>query len=79
MAFHYSRFGAFGLALQNYADLNGFVPEADDKAEDFAWPHDEFDGNGYAGCADEQWADHVADAVAATELAQINLSLWQNG
>lgn len=74
MAFHYSRFGSFGLALRNYADLNGFVPEANDKPEDFAWSHDDFDGDdGY-----DTWLDHVADAVAATERAQISLSIWHN-
>jgi hypothetical protein len=74
MAFHYSRFGIFGLALRNYADLHGYVPQAGDKPEDFVWSHDDFDIDD----GPEAWLDHVDDAVAATERAQVNLTLWQN-
>jgi hypothetical protein len=77
MAFHYSRFGIFGLALRNYADLHGYVPQAGDEPEDFVWSHADFERED-DGADPEAWLDHVADAIAATERAQVNLTIWQN-
>ena len=74
MAFHYTRFGSFGLALQPYADLHGYVPEAGDEHAGFDWPHDDFEGEGGAEC----WLDHLADAEAATSRAEQRLQTWRS-
>jgi len=83
MAFHYSRFGQFGEDLKRLADLHGMVPQKGDAPEDFAWPWDDFEqdfgasGEGHEGYAQDQWDDHLADCIAATEQAQRELDEWR--
>lgn len=74
MAFHKSNLGSFGASLP--CDRDGYVPEADDRAEQFNvdlvgddqreyWHED----GGF-----EEWRD---SAVKATALAEAALREWQ--
>lgn len=61
--YHITNFGGFAQQIARYADIDGFVPEAGDAHEDMRW-----DSSG-PGWDDDQWADYVDEAVAATEKA----------
>lgn len=80
--YHWSNLGDFGKGPRVYADLDGYVPQEGDKPENFRWPHNEFTcdfdgGEGYEGYAQEQWENHLANAIAATEKAKCALREWQ--
>lgn len=66
--FHRSNLGSNKLP----SDLNGMVPESGDQPEDFFWGHrdflDDFDelGNGYVGCAQDQWWEFRNLAILKT-------------
>lgn len=83
MAYHYTQFGLYGEGLRRYADLHGMVPQEGDKPDEFSWPHTEFEcdfddaGDGYEGYAAEQWEEHLAGAIAATEEANAELQKWR--
>lgn len=70
MAYHVSNLGAYGTEAAQYADLNGYVPEAGDDWRDLQW-------DAAIEWSDEAWAEHVAGAVAATERAERDLAQWQ--
>jgi hypothetical protein len=71
MAFHMSTLGSFGNSLYQWADLEGYVPQAGDKPEDLTYP----DEDGEFG--DEEWTLWVSQAVAATERAEASLKRWR--
>jgi len=80
--YHASNLGDY--APIEFADLYGYIPEEGDKPEDFCYEYQDvfvadFDaaGNGYEGFAAEQWAEHVAAAVAATKEAERLLAKWR--
>lgn len=69
MSYHYSNFGQFSDYVVQYADLNGYVPEAGDDPENFTWPHEGYEG--------DEWEDFVQQAIAATEEAEEALKEWR--
>lgn len=64
--FHKSNFGSIHLP----SDLDGYVPEAGDKHEDFRWEDSDW--------TDEQWDDFVERAVDATEEANKTIKAWRD-
>jgi hypothetical protein len=81
--FHHSKLGRFGDNLREWADLDGYVAEEGDNPEDFSWPHEDFTkdfdeyGNGYDGCADEMWSNHVAECVEVTRVNASLIRTWR--
>ena len=73
MAFHFSKLGRFSHNIKRFADMNGLVPEAGAKREDFVYV------TGYHGdFTAESWEDFVNEAVAATKHATEASAKWQN-
>ena len=87
MAFHYSRFGAFGGLLARLADKNGYLPEPDDDPWDFDVDHGlerTHDDDGELTEYGEWWEDEkfpewVALVQEALELAEAAVERWQKG
>ena len=82
MAFHKSNFGAFGGGL--HADMNGYIPEAEDGPFDLAYDHAERTHNADGTLTEygewwveDRWPEIVAEAVKATAEAQESLREWQ--
>lgn len=69
MAFYIYNLGPVSGQLQEYADMNGMIPEAGDQWQDFRWPH----SNAKAFKAQDQdeqlWQEFVRKACAATNKA----------
>ena len=78
MAFYIYNLGPVSGKLQEYADLDGMVPETGDKWQDFRWPH----GHGKAFKAQDEheqlWQEFLEGAIAATTKAfqQLNDLEW---
>ena len=72
MAYHISNLGSFAGNRANpddpayYADLDGFVPQQGDRAEDFLGVFTNL----------EWWTEWVADAVNATAQAERRAREW---
>ena len=83
MSIHVSNFGQFSSGLDVLADVEGYVPEAGDAAEMFAWGHDDFEvdvdrhGDGYEGRAAEMWRTHLAECATAIAGAEAAVSAWR--
>jgi hypothetical protein len=83
MAFHKSNLGSFGEGLP--ADMNGYVPEADDGPWDFAVDHgceSTHDEDGELTEYGEWWEEEgfpqwQADAIAATQASEEACGQWQ--
>ena len=72
MAFHFSKLGRFSHNVKRFADMNGLVPEAGDKREDFDYV------TGYRGdFTDKSWEEFVNEAVATTKHAIEARTEWQ--
>lgn len=74
--FHYSNLGQFGTHLKQYADLDGYVPEAGDDLTDFRYPEGWFDGSNESANPDD-WIDFVFNATAATTEALESINRWR--
>ena len=60
--YHITNLGNRSNVVQQYADLDGYVPEAGDDHADMTWDSaTEWD--------DDSWADFVSSAIEATESA----------
>lgn len=68
MALHIKDFGSFGNRLAAYADKNGYVPEAGDRAREF---------NFGKRLNKKDWEDLVERAIAATQKAEAALATWR--
>ena len=69
--YHINNLGSFAGHVSRFADIDGFVPQEGDEHEDMRW-----DSAG-PGWDDDQWADHVDEAVEATEEAEIAIGEWR--
>jgi hypothetical protein len=84
MPFHKSNLGSFGEGVQ--ADMNGYVPTADDGPWDFAIDHGSertHDGDGNLTEYGEWWEEEgfpewQAKAVEATRKAEAGIREWQD-
>lgn len=74
--FHFSNYGQFGMPLQRYADLNGYVPEQGDKLQDFVFPTGWFDSED-EDFNQEDWEGFIEAAVEATTVAERKLQDWR--
>jgi hypothetical protein len=70
--FHVSTYGRFAGRLTRYADLRGYVPEAEDAIEDFDWP------NGYEWTP-EEWVEWKKAAARERERCDEALAAWREG
>lgn len=68
--YHTTNLGAYGNIVAQYADIHGYVPEADDHWQDMGW-------DAMTEWTDEAWAEHVAGAVEATTEAVDAVAEWQ--
>lgn len=69
MAFYIYNLGPVSGQLQEYADMNGMVPEKGDKWQDFRWPHSNAKAFREQGKDERVWQEFVAQAIAATNKA----------
>lgn len=70
MAFHKSNLGRFSAEVEQYADLDGYVPEAGDH-----WCQMSTDGA--TAWDDDLWQEHVEAAVRATQRAEQQIAEWR--
>ena len=71
MSYYIGNFGAFGGALADFADLNGYVPQMGDAPDDLQW-------DAMVEWSDDSWQEFVKDAVAATAAAEAALNEWRS-
>ncbi len=69
--FHYTKLDLFCDDIKKYADADGYVPEAEDIFQDFAYPDQQFKDL-------DHWTQHIHNSVVATQSAQQKLTAWQN-
>ena len=68
--YHESNLGSFDNHVSAFSDLNGHVPEAGDDHADMVW-------DAATEWTPEAWAEHVAGAVKATDVANEAVGEWQ--
>lgn len=68
--FHLTNLGKFAGELKQYADLNGYVPEAGDDHSAMEW-------DAATKWEADAWREHVAAAVLATEQAEQDVAEWR--
>ncbi len=78
MAFYIYDLGPLSGKLQEYADMNGMIPETGDKWQDFRWPRRITKAFQAQGHDEKLWKEFVAEAIAATTKAfqQLNDLEW---
>jgi hypothetical protein len=69
--FHYTELDMFCNDVKKYADADGYVPEAHDLFQDFAYPEEQFNNL-------KSWAKHIENSVHATRSARQKLHAWRN-
>lgn len=69
MAFYIYDLGPLSGKLQEYADMNGMIPETGDKWQDFRWPRRNTKAFKAQGHDEKLWEEFVAEAIAATTKA----------
>ncbi len=67
---HKSNLGGYGDDAEQYADIDGYIPQAGDKHENMNW-------DAMTVWDDDSWAEHVSAAVAATAAAEEAIADWQ--
>lgn len=70
--FHKNNLGECASYVDQFADIQGYVPEAGD-----CWSGMEWDAA--TEWDDDAWQEHVEGAVRATERAEEVISGWQEG
>jgi len=69
--YHYTKLDLFCNDVKQYADADGYVPEAEDIFQDFSYPQEQFkDLN--------NWTQHIQRSIHATRSAQQKLHAWNN-
>lgn len=66
MAFYIYNLGAVSGQLQEYADMNGMIPEKGDKWQDFRWPHSNTKAFKEQDEHETLWQEFLSKAIAAT-------------
>ena len=66
MAFYIYNLGAASAQLQQYADMNGMIPEQGDKWQDFRWPHSNAKAFKEQDENETLWEEFISKAIAAT-------------
>ncbi len=69
--FHYTKLDIFCNDVKQYADSDGYVPEAQDIFQEFSYPEEKFKSL-------DSWTAHISSSVHATQSAQQKLYAWQN-
>ncbi len=74
MAFHIYDLGPVSGKLQEYADMDGMIPETGDKWQDFRWTHSNTKAFKAQDEDEQLWQEFVERAIAATSKAFQQLS-----
>ena len=69
--FHYTKLDMFCNDIKDYADADGYVPEAEDVVQDFSYPDKEFKDL-------HAWNEYIQACVIATQTAEAKLDAWRN-
>jgi len=68
--YHKTHLGSFSGEVEQYADLDGYVPEAGDHWSKMTWDaQTQWDA--------DSWQEHIEAAVRATERAESGVAEWQ--
>ncbi len=66
MAFYIYDLGPVSSQLQEYADMDGMIPETGDKWQNFRWPHSNAKAFKEQDDSEQLWQEFVSKAIAAT-------------
>lgn len=66
MAFYIYNLGPVSGQLQEYADMDGMIPEKGDKWQDFRWPHGNAKAFREQDRSEQLWQEFVGKAIVAT-------------
>ncbi len=69
MAFSLLDLGPLSAAMQEYADLDGLVPERGDRWQEFHWAHQTTKRFSDTEAGEQCWQDFVSKAVTGTHRA----------
>lgn len=80
MSFHIFDFGPVSGRLQEYADKDGFIPEAGDRWQDFNWTNAKAKAFADKQTGETIWQEFLKKAIAATSKAMAALQEleWQD-
>ena len=68
--FHQSNLGSFDTHVAQFADLNGYVPQAADDHADMVW-------DAATEWTPAKWRAHIEEAYAATDEAEKAIAEWR--
>ena len=68
--FHKTNLGSFAAHVDQYADIDGYVPQAGDHWSKMNW-------DALIDWDADKWQEYVEDAVRATERAEQAVAEWQ--
>lgn len=83
MSFHIFDFGPVSGMLQEYADKDGFIPEAGERWQDFKWTNAQTKVFANKQNGERLWQEFLKKAIAATSkaiaaLEELEWQKWQD-